>query len=154
MCICTIVSNSIACSHFIHTTKLCTRQMTTVPLSHAANYVGKVVNDGECASGVQQVFHDHYGKWVLNLTKTWKAGAKVFGNKSVKPGTAIASFSGGKYTGKGCHTAIFVSQSATGIKVYDQWKGKADKWSTRELTKVARNPNSNQADRFFVLLHG
>lgn len=52
-------------------------------------------------------------------TTNWKKGARVKGNTSIKPGTAIATFySNGKYFG---HAAIYVSQTATAITVYDQW---------------------------------
>ena len=48
----------------------------------------------------------------------WKKGARVKGDTSIKPGTAIATFnSNGKFKG---HTAIYISQTAAAINVYDQ----------------------------------
>ena len=124
----------------------------TVPLSHASKYIGNVVRDGECASGVQQIFKDYHGKWILKTTSTWKQGKKVF-HSNIKSGTAIASFKNGRYTGKGCHTAIYVSQDNNGITVYDQWKGK--KFGKRVLKKSYsdNSPNSNHPDYFYVIKH-
>ncbi|ORF07278.1 hypothetical protein BGI03_04765 [Snodgrassella alvi] len=50
-------------------------------------------------------------------TSIWKKGARVKGYTSIKPGTAIATFnSNGKFKG---HAAIYISQTATAINVYD-----------------------------------
>eukprot|EP01084_Bolivina_argentea_P192264 330098_1 len=95
---------------------------TKVPVKYASSgkYVGQSVGSGkyrgECAAGVQTVFHDYYKKWILGKTKTWRNGTKVFGNK-IPAGTAIASFdSHGKYNCKyGCHAAIYVSQNKNGV---------------------------------------
>ena len=51
-------------------------------------------------------------------------GAKVKGNQSIRPGTAIATFnSHGLYANNstGNHAAIYIGQDAYGIWVYDQW---------------------------------
>lgn len=59
------------------------------------------------------------------MTKFWRRGAKVQGNLTIKPGTAIATFGlDGRYgnTEDGAsHAAIYLNQDAGGIFVIDQW---------------------------------
>jgi hypothetical protein len=54
-------------------------------------------------------------------TTNWRQGAKVKG-ASIAYGTAIATFSGGRYSG---HGAIYLGQNSVGIQVFDQWNGHA-----------------------------
>ena len=57
-------------------------------------------------------------------TGSWKRGDKVR-SSNVTAGTAIATFKDdGFYDGNSgvCHAAIFVALTATGVKVWDQWK--------------------------------
>ena len=68
---------------------------------------------GQCVSYVKKVCP------TLPQTKYWKKGKPVKDNKSIVPGTVIATFnSAGKYYG---HAAIYVSQDVVGIHVYDQY---------------------------------
>ena len=68
---------------------------------------------GQCVS---------FGKKVcptLPATSSWKKGAAVKGSADIEGGTVIATFdASGKYYG---HAAIYVSQTSTGMEVYDQW---------------------------------
>jgi hypothetical protein len=81
-------------------------------------FVGRVVADGHCVKFVQVAA-------AAPITTEWRPGAWVRGNKSIPPGTVIATFEpDGTYTSKrGNHAAIYVSQDETGIRVYDQWLG-------------------------------
>ena len=116
-----------------------------------ATHFNWYLGSGECAAGVQWVFYYYYGDWKLGLTDTWNQGKKVFGDNSIEAGTAIASFNdNGEYDCDfGCHAAIYISQDSNGIKVYDQWQEK--NWGERTLLTTASNPQSNQADRFYVI---
>ena len=119
-----------------------------VPLDFVETYVGKVVNNGECASGVQEIFKDYHKDWILGKTSSWNKGTKVVGN-NITPGTAIASFdSNGNYN---YHTAIYVSQNSEGVQVYDQWQGR--KFGKRTLRSSYSDGNgaSNHPDYFYVI---
>lgn len=75
----------------------------------------------------------------------WRMGARVRGNSSIRPGTAIATFPGGLYSG---HAAIYIGQNSAGIQVWDQWKGqpvhtRTIRWGGRKI--------SNDGDRFHVI---
>jgi hypothetical protein len=102
------------------------------PLSEIAKFDGKSLGhgkyNGECAAGVQWALREN--KVFIGLTSTWKQGRIVRGNK-ISPGTAIASFRDGKYQND--HAAIFVSQDANGITVYDQYNHPKKNWGMRVL---------------------
>ncbi len=52
-------------------------------------------------------------------TRDWRKGDAVRNNGVIKAGTVIATFNAqGRYEG---HAAIYESQDAVGIHVYDQW---------------------------------
>jgi hypothetical protein len=53
----------------------------------------------------------------------WKAGAAVRGNAALAKGTAIATFTAGRYPSNaaGNHAAFYLSQDPTGIWVVDQY---------------------------------
>jgi len=81
-------------------------------------FLGRVVDNGYCVKFVQAAA-------AAPRTAEWRPGAWVRGNKSIRPGTVIATFeTNGTYTPQtGNHAAIYVSQDETGIRVYDQWRG-------------------------------
>lgn len=93
-------------------------------------------------------------------TTYWRQGEAVFGNKTLKEGTAIATFVDGRYANRphGNHAALYVGQAANGILVVDQWKaaGKKD-ISLRLITCKGRDKKGNlmrpsdNADAFFVI---
>jgi hypothetical protein len=126
----------------------------TIDLSHAEKFDGEVLVDepgwertkGECATGVQYVFYK--GGAPLGKTSTWRQGAKVRGN-NIPPGTAIASFRNGKYAND--HAAILIKETAQGLEVWDQWKGKA--WGKRVLRFAKGEDRSNNGNMFYVIEH-
>lgn len=83
-------------------------------------YKDKVVGTGHCVPYVQQASG-------TPVTSLWKQGKHVKGEFTIAKGTAIATFSSdGVYTNSldgSSHAAIYVSQDAVGINVWDQWKG-------------------------------
>ena len=81
-------------------------------------FVGRVVGDGHCVKFVQAAA-------AVPRTAEWRPGAWVRGNRTIPPGTVIATFEAdGTYTPEtGNHAAVYVSQDGTGIRVYDQWQG-------------------------------
>lgn len=82
----------------------------------------ELVGSHQCVALVQ-----HYAK--APQTRLWKEGKTIKGNQMLKKGTAIATFSNGKYDNHrtGNHAALYISQDASGIKVMDQWKGDENK---------------------------
>ncbi|ECX3818404.1 BPSL0067 family protein, partial [Salmonella enterica] len=88
------------------------------------------VGDGECVALVKQYAH-------LGFTGTCKQGRKVFGDKSIPRGTAIATFVNGKYPSGSAahkHAAFYLEQDSNYIYVMDQWK-KKKKISSRPLSR-------------------
>ena len=93
-------------------------------------------------------------------TTYWRQGEPVMGNKTIKEGTAIATFVNGRYPNRphGNHAALFVREVANGIVVADQWKAdKKTKISVRTIRSQGKdkkgkfvNPSEN-ADAFFVI---
>jgi hypothetical protein len=59
-------------------------------------------------------------------TIRWRRGRQVKGDTTIRSGTAIATFPtvNGKHFNYKGHAAIYVSQTAFGIYVYDQWSTK------------------------------
>src|SRR5258708_3409608 len=81
------------------------------------DYQGTVVGSGQCVAFVEAASG-------APLTSSWNKGTKVRGN-AVQKGVAIATFdANGKYgnhTDGTSHAAIYISQDAVGIQVWDQW---------------------------------
>ena len=88
----------------------------------------------------------------------WKEGETVKGNLTLKKGTAIATFVGGKYQSlkTGNHAAFYLSQDASGILVVDQWSGSGT-IQKRRLTFRGKDKSgafiqpSNNGDAFSVI---
>jgi hypothetical protein len=98
---------------------------------------------GQCVSYVKRVCP------TLPETKKWKKGALVKDNKTIVPGTVIATFNAsGIYEG---HAAIYESQSASGITVYDQWVTPPPKALGQRLLRWGAKGVSNNADNFYVV---
>jgi hypothetical protein len=110
------------------------------------SYVGGVVGTGQCVAYVQECAR-------APQTALWKKGAAVRGNAAIASGTAIATFNGeGKYANRahGNHAAIYLSQDAAGIWVYDQWTGQPV--HKRQLRfKGGAGSASNDGDAFSVI---
>ncbi len=99
---------------------------------------------GECVSFVKRVCE------TLPATKDWKRGDLAKGNKDIKDGTVIATFSSDGAYNFG-HAAIYVSQNASGISVYDQYNGSAPKAAGPRRLKFGGTGESNDGDKFFVV---
>jgi hypothetical protein len=145
---------------------------TPFVLTDYANYTGgKVIGSGSCVALPQTLVP------ALGHTSTWRRGDAVVGNKTILPGTVVATFeTDGKYHSRAHdnHAAIFIAEvtagvngeTTTGIKVLDQWTGKPP--STRVMTymgtykeehtfpnggkSIYKNP-SNNGDALFVVVH-
>jgi len=82
------------------------------------SYQGTVVGTGQCVAFVEAASGAPH-------TSLWKKGRLVKGDVTVVAGTAIATFGPeGTYTNSvdgTSHGAIYVSQNAAGITVWDQW---------------------------------
>lgn len=125
-----------------------------VSLTHAAKFKDKLLSDdpgwkrfkGECAAGVQYVFHK--ARRPLGVTTSWKQGVRVKGN-NVRPGTAIAAFRNGKYSQD--HAAIFIRETSTGLEVWDQFNNPRKPWGKRILRFMNNNDRSNNGNLFFVI---
>lgn len=108
-------------------------------------FLGQIVGNGHCVAYVRKAAG-------TPATAAWKEGAKVKG-KNVAAGVAIATFQGGKYqnaTDGRSHAAIFISQNATGLWVYDQWLGQpVHKRMIR--FKGGKGTANNDGDAFSVI---
>ena len=123
----------------------------TVELDHVAKYLGKRLgigeNKGECATGVQYVFIK--AAKPLGLTRTWKEGKKVKGNK-IRPGTAIATFRNGKFAND--HAAIFIEERKDGLWVWDQYNNPPKSWGKRLLRFTDKmHDRSNNGNLFHTI---
>lgn len=99
---------------------------------------------GQCVSYVKTVCP------VLPATISWKKGAAVKNNRSITPGTIIATFNSlGRYEG---HAAVYVRQTASGIDVYDQYvNGASPKAVGPRLLRWGAGGRSNNGDNFYVV---
>jgi hypothetical protein len=111
----------------------------------------EAVGNGQCA--VLPEFYTRIGK-----ADTWREGEKVRGSKTIKKGTAIATFVNGRYPNKkhGNHAALYVSQDKDGIRVVDQWTGKLPGY--RDLPFLGKKDGayidpSNNGDAFSIIEH-
>lgn len=115
------------------------------PKEHAAFHMGTPVGDGQCVALVKHCAS-------APETSKWKQGAAVRGNLAIQTGTAIATFENGKYPNRahGNHAAIYISQDAKGIKVYDQWVGKGVHIRTIRWGGDPNDP-SDDGNYFYVI---
>ena len=99
---------------------------------------------GQCVSYVKKVCP------ACPPTTSWKKGAPVKDNKTILPGTVIATFNeSGQYHG---HAAIYVSQSPAGISVYDQYVTPPTPKAVGPRTlRWGAHGNSNNGDKFYVV---
>jgi len=105
--------------------------------------------DGDCVELIRK--HTN-----LRHTATWRQGAQVFGNKTIIPGTAVATFVKGRYPNRatGNHAAFYIGQQSEGIYIMDQWKGSGKpKISIRFLTtsNLSRKSLSDNPLAFYVV---
>jgi hypothetical protein len=96
---------------------------------YAKHIGGTLVGSGSCVALPQTLVP------AVGNTSLWRRGEAVVGNKTILPGTLVATFeTNGKYLSNehDNHAAIYIAQvtagengeTQTGIKVLDQWKGK------------------------------
>jgi hypothetical protein len=92
-------------------------------------------------------------------TRFWVQGPRVKGNTAVPEGTVIASGwdEYGLYRSKphGNHAAIYLSQTAKGMKVLDQWLGKEgwiEEHGFERTLPFGKGDVSNGGDHFYVVL--
>lgn len=99
---------------------------------------------GQCVSYVKKVCP------ALPNTAQWRKGAQVKGSLTIAPGTVIATFNKlGHYEG---HAAIYVSQDAVGIKVYDQYiTPPTPKTIGPRVLRWGAHGNSNNGNNFHVV---
>lgn len=109
----------------------------------------------QCVALVQ-----HYAN--VPHTSLWRAGADVFNNLTLAPGTAIATFVDGRYPNlpHGNHAAFFLKHGANGFWIMDQWADARKKTiSSRPIFRMAKQKNgawphaSNNANAFSVIEH-
>jgi hypothetical protein len=108
------------------------------------HFNGQVVGDGQCVAFVKAAAG-------APQTALWKEGALVRG-AAIAPGTAVATFQGGQYTNTpgSSHAAIYVSQDAGGLVVWDQWKGQAVHQRPIQFRGQVGSP-VNDGDAFYVI---
>jgi hypothetical protein len=110
------------------------------------NYLGKAIGTGQCVAFVEPAAQ-------APTTASWRQGALVAGTATLA-GTAIATFDPtgtyGNHTDGRSHAAIYVSQNAAGLVVYDQWLGQV----VHERTIQFRHGSGqavNDGNQFYVI---
>jgi len=99
---------------------------------------------GQCVSYVKKVCPG------LPPTHLWRKGEPVKGNTQILPGTVIATFGpAGQYHG---HAAIYVSQSAGGVEVYDQYVTPPRPQAVNaRVLRWGAHGRSNDGNNFYVV---
>jgi hypothetical protein len=128
------------------------KQGKTLELSYSGIKYANAKGDTQCVELIFQAFPDAKG----TTTGSWREGKKVTkGDLTIASGTAIATFVGGAFSHLGSgnqHAAVYLGQDEHGIKVLDQWKGKADGVSQRTLYwKPTKAGLSNDGNAFSVI---
>jgi hypothetical protein len=104
------------------------------------------VGSGECVDYVKAACG-------APATSAWREGAHVRGNLSIREGTAIATFQGGRYmnyTDGRSHAAVYVRQTNEGLVVWDQWHDQSVHERVIRFKGGAGTPN-NDGDAFSVI---
>jgi hypothetical protein len=111
------------------------------------------VDDSECVSLIRR-----FAK--APATALWREGSSVIGDRSLAPGTAIATFVKGRWPAKprGNHAAFYLGQVSNGMYIMDQWN-RSDKStiSSRFIYRLGKNKDgtyvrpSDNADAFSVI---
>lgn len=115
----------------------------------AAKLAGdKWVGSHECVALVQ-----HFAK--APTTMHWEEGEKVRGAKNLRPGTAIATFSKGKYGNRrtGNHAALYLAQNEHGIWVIEQFRNIKDGQIAKRYIpfRDGEGSASNDGDAYSVI---
>lgn len=89
-------------------------------LAEANGLRGQLVGNGQCVTLVHAVVS-------TPPASLWHKGDRVKGNRTISPGTVIATFDSdgryGNHVDGRSHAAIYLGQDLTGIRVLDQWNG-------------------------------
>lgn len=105
----------------------------------AGNYLG------ECVSLVKRLCREA----MMPPTSQWKRGELVKGNKTIKQGTAIATFKeNGKFHG---HAAVYIGQDEKGIQVWDQYNDRPKPVGQRTLDFDDKKSASNNGNKFYII---
>ena len=116
--------------------------------SNPTSYVGKKVGNGHCVVFVQESTSPR-----APSTNLWTEGCTVRGDDSIEKGTAIATFTDGRYPSKatGNHAAIYDGQTDAGIWVYDQWVSQGQVKRRFIRFKGGTGSPSNDGEAFSVI---
>lgn len=110
------------------------------------------VGDGECVALIQTYT-------TAGWTGRWRQGSAVLNNRSLRPGTAIATFENGRWPARSSrkHAAFFLRHDPEGFWVIDQYAGKAriesrliKLKSEADRAQTSYTP-SNDAAKFYVI---
>ena len=76
----------------------------------------------------------------------WHRGDAVRANSDIRKGTVIATFVHGHYDG---HAAIYLGETAEGIRVYDQWN--AQKAHVRVIHYSGKHAFVDDGNNYYVV---
>lgn len=119
-------------------------------IQKAQSLIGQLVGNGQCVSFVHHVVQ-------IVPASLWKEGAKVRGDRTIAPGTVIATFDPnlgyGNHTDGRSHAAIYLGQDALGIHVLDQWKGHRPQPVHKRTIrfKAGHGLKCDDGDQFYVV---
>jgi len=105
-----------------------------------------MVGNGQCVSLVKA--------WTgAPPSSLWRQGQKVRGNGMISRGTAIATFVNGVYPNwiHGNHAAIFLYETADGIRVIDQWTGRTHHYPQERTIHWGGDNLSNNGNAYYVV---
>jgi len=115
-------------------------------------YSGKSVGDGQCVAYVRAAS-------MAPHTSSWRRGVLVKSASTITRGTVIATFDdNGRYGSRkdgSSHTAVFLSRTASGIVVMDQWVNRnhtlhAPQQRTIHFGRMAGS-KVNDGDNYYVV---
>ncbi len=110
--------------------------------------VGRSVGSGQCVALVQAADPG------IGRTSGWSGGEAVRGNLALRPGTPIATFDGsGAYANAldgSSHAAIYLGQDERGLRVLDQWAGRAA--AVRTIPWSGSGAAANAGERYRVVV--
>jgi hypothetical protein len=114
----------------------------------------KLVGNGQCVALIHAVT-------VIPGASVWHQGSAVKDNKSLIPGTIIATFDKngfyGNHTNGTSHAAIYLGQVPSGIIVIDQWKGSTQKFDHPPQQRIiyfnhgSAAQKVDQGDQYYVV---
>ena len=105
----------------------------------------QVVPSGQCVAYVKAACR-------ASQTSAWRRGERVKDNADIPQGAAIATFDPdgtyGNHTDQRSHAAVYVSQDARGLKVYDQWSGQP---VHQRVIRFGGGSPANDGDDLYVI---